>query len=226
VLVLVLAVAGAVLIILTLRCPRSVCGAVGRDFSSLAGERDFWREYLNEEWIAKHSEDGGFLEDFHLDAKEGNFGISKQIDDELCAIAKTSKNFVLVVRLNYENDIVQIVSLAENRNWQVHRWERRETAEWKRSVSTVSEVKEDILVGLADGDVYVDISDFAYDEDTVYVFLRYGGKVRRFGVYNPQYKHASSSDQDDNRRDKAKKDPVAAALVSLFLMLGIGDEPW
>jgi hypothetical protein len=82
-----------------------------------------------------------------------------------------------------------------------------------------------VLEDLGRQQVYVDISDtFVFDSDSVYLMIRYKGKVSRFAVYNPQYQDASRYDSDDPAGKKVANDRVAASLKSLFEMMKVPPE--
>jgi hypothetical protein len=197
---------------------------IAPDFSSLAGEREFWGA-----WSKEHpSVDFGRLVSYFLEGDGASPEIPNHVGDELRAIARRSEIFVLVIRVNVDNGILEVVSLARNKHWQQTGWEAGDTtdwkADWKKSTSEPSIVKESVLRNLSGKDVCVEASDLVMDADSVFVFLRYKGECSRFAVYNPQYEDASHYDPDDATGKKIEKDPVAALLKSLFEMMGIRGE--
>jgi hypothetical protein len=187
-----------------------------QDFSSLAGEYEFWRTWINHNPLPACP-----LEPFLLEERGTTV---KKIDNELRATAKASEIFVVVIQVNVQNAIFEVVSLAKGTQWQQTRWEDLVEDGWRKTVGNAPVVKQDVLTTLSGEAVYLDASDiYAYDCDSVYVFLRYKGKCSRFAIYNPQYEDASHYHPDDDTGKKAEGDPVAAALKSLFTMIEMSD---
>ena len=197
---------------------KGVSKAVGPEFASLAGEMEFWRGWFNE-----HSPASCPLEPLFC---EEDGGVSASVDDELRAIAKTSESFVLVIRVNVENGLYQIVSLAKDKHWQQTEWQDQGEDGWKKSVSEPGAVNDDVLTNLSGRDVYVDVSDkWVFHADSVYVFLRHQKTWNRLAVYNPQYEEASQYEPDDDTGKKVGRDPVAASLKTLFETIRMADAP-
>jgi hypothetical protein len=184
-----------------------------RDFSSLVDEKAFWIE-----WTSKYMPNGCRLEPFFLEKDDK---ATKDIDDELRVIANKSKDFVLVIRVNIENQLFDIVSLSKDKNWRRSKWDNLGVDGWRASVKDAPNVNENVLMSLRDKGVYVDADDFIFHADSDYVFLRFNGNCSRFAIYNPQYEDASHYETDDETRLKIGRDPVAASLKALFEMVEI-----
>jgi hypothetical protein len=189
------------------------------DFSSLTREYDFWSE-----WITKNRpRDPCPLERFSVES-EATTGIPKSVDNALKEAATVSGTFVVLVRINVQNGIEEVVSLAGNGKWKITRWGVPTKNGWSPSVCETPQINEDVLGNLSREGVYLDMSDTNdYDFDSVFIFLRYGGRCSRFAVYNPQYEDESHYDPDETAGKKAKRDKVAASLQLLFKMLGVTD---
>jgi hypothetical protein len=186
----------------------------GHDFSSLEAEAEFWRSWLHE----CKGNSACHLEPFALESEVVG-GIPKTVDDELRVIAKDAEVFVLAIRVNIQNSILEVVSLAKHGTWRKITWEDPEKNGWTRSVSEPSAVDEDVLMRLCDAGV-TDMSDEACDCDSIYLLVRRGKKWGRFAVYNPQYRYVSHHGPEDGTTKQARKDTVAATLGLLFETLG------
>jgi hypothetical protein len=171
----------------------------GCDFSSVAEENEFWKD-----WKLKHANDSGLLEPFYW---ERDVGWWRPINQRLIKISRASGTFVFVVRINIDNGILDVAALAENRGWQLVKWEIRKGVH----ESYVKGVQVDALKRLASKNVCVDASDLVFDADSVYVFVRHNGQCSRYAIYHPRFDSGGAT----------QRDPVFAAVESLLRDIGM-----
>jgi hypothetical protein len=148
------------------------------DFSSLGAEQKFWNG-----WAINNSESSFCAQPFFVARYEE---LLRSLNEKLITIAKDSDIFGLVICINIDNGILEVVSLAKGKDWQVLKW-KMEDSVMKESIEHLI-VQEDILKNLSRYAIFVDTSDWqTRDADSVYVFLRYNGKCSRFAIYNPKF---------------------------------------
>jgi len=192
---------------------------LGRAFTSLAHEQDFWSK-----WMGKHDRRCPLQPLFFWEGKEYD-DILGPVDRELLAIEKNADAFALIVFSFWPDCHV----LAKNKGggWQQMNFKsKRFGCPLKPSRVKTAGVSDDVLKDLGSHAFYIDAAWGAKDADSVYVFLKYKGKCSRIAVYDPFHPEEDA----DLPRDSKKKyvptnTPVFAALKVVFERAGIWSPP-
>lgn len=142
--------------------------------SSMAKEQEFWSR-----WIKDNGNGTCQLEPFY---SEQNNDLWKQIEDRIISMSNAADTFILVVRKNYENGLLDAVGVKNGKERVYWNLGHQKVSE---SLKPAATVPDEILEKLCSKDVFCDGSAIACDETTLYVFLKYRGKWSRYALYAP-----------------------------------------
>lgn len=180
-----------------------------QEFSTLADEEDFWGD-----WLEKHR--GGLEFDLHFFLE---YISAKQIDEELNAIAKQATSFVLIVETCTNSWFFEITAVAKtNDRWELTKWalETRDGMDvMVKSVVESPQIDEDSVKTLSESPVSFIPLPGAVDAEAVLMFVRHSDKFSRHAIYVPWQLM---------REEKGTLTPVASAMKSLFLCIGLLEE--
>ncbi len=177
-----------------------------QEFSTLAGERDFWRELLTK-YYGKETDASfrGFLD-----------AMPKQLDEELLALSRRSPAFLLIIKSDVNKLIFEVDAITgrgrRNDPWEQVQW-KLTTKDGVKTMEKSAVRHPDIwyrtIEGLSESPVAFTFSNDADDNEAadspmwVSVFVRHSGRSTRFAVedFRPLEKEWSqSTDISDEKR--------------------------
>ncbi len=179
-----------------------------RDFSTVSGEHDFWRECLSNHY----GEEYYTLMGYFLDE------IPKQIDEELLELERQSSSFVLSILAEINGSYFYVTATAKKGDhWEQTVWtqETKWNPEEKKYITTLEksagvqfpQVDENAIKTLSENPVTVIHNNVgSCDTPDVHMFVKHSGQSNRIMI----------SDPSQLEEKKWSRTPVASALKSLF----------